>query len=49
MAVLRVPIYVLNGLAVGNRAAQPLLALETIEPRLERVGSVLAVKVAGLR
>ena len=47
MAILCVPIDVLDGKAVCERAAQSLFAGELVEPRMQRLVHVAAV-VAGL-
>jgi hypothetical protein len=45
-AVLRVPIDILHAEAVGERAAQALPACELIEPLLERMIGVAAIRIA---
>src|SRR4249919_54859 len=46
-AVLRIPIHILDALAISERAAKPSPACKAVEPTLERRVFIFSIEVAG--
>jgi hypothetical protein len=46
-AVLRIPIHILDALAISERAAKPSPACKAVEPPLERRVFIFSIEVAG--